>query len=57
MFWFVVIAVLVVVALVSRRAFRSRSAPSFDQKNLENANYARIGQDVTNAAHHHNPFG
>jgi hypothetical protein len=47
-FWFVVVIVLLVVAAVVRRLARGRRSPEFDQKNLENANYARINQDVAN---------
>ena len=48
MFWFVVIVVLVLLALVVRRVSRGRRSPDVDQRALENANYARIAQEVTN---------
>jgi hypothetical protein len=48
MFWFGVIVVVLVLSLVARRVFRGRRAPSYDQKSLENANYARINQEVHN---------
>jgi hypothetical protein len=46
--WVIGIVVLLVVAAVVRRLVRGRRAPRFDQNQLENANYSRIGQDVHN---------
>ena len=51
MFWFVVIAALLVLSLVVRRVSRGRRSPDFDQRNLENANYARLNQAVANMDH------
>jgi hypothetical protein len=46
--WVIGIIVVLVVAAVVRRVVRGRRAPRFDQEQLENANYSRIGQDVRN---------
>jgi hypothetical protein len=46
--WVIGIIVVLVVAAVVRRLVRGRRAPRFDQEQLENANYSRIGQDVRN---------
>ncbi len=54
--WFIGIVVVLVVAVAVRRLVRRRRSPSFDQNNLENANYSRLTQDITNT-HHHNPYG
>jgi hypothetical protein len=48
MFWFIVLAVLVVAAIALRRVLRRRRSPVVDQDALKNANYSRVGQDVTN---------
>jgi len=46
--WFIGIIVVLVVAAVVRRVVRGRRAPRFDQEQLDNANYSRLGQDVHN---------
>ena len=56
MFWFVVVAV-VVVSLVLRRVLRKRRSPAFDQRALENADYARITQDTTNFDRRYGNYG
>ena len=57
MAWFIGIVVVLVVGFAVRRLVRGRRSPSFDQNNLENANYSRMTQDITNTHQHHNPFG
>ncbi|HEY3530701.1 MAG TPA: hypothetical protein VGK78_16255 [Nocardioides sp.] len=56
MFWFIVLAVVVLVSLVLRRVLRGRRTPQFDQQQLENSNYSRIGQDVHNADVRYGPM-
>jgi flagellar biogenesis protein FliO len=55
-FWFEVLAVVLVVSLVLRRVLRRRRSPVFDQQSLENADYARVTQDLTNRDHY-GPYG
>jgi hypothetical protein len=57
MAWFIGIGAVLVVAAVVRRVVRGRRTPAFDQKNLENANYARIDQDISNVARNKSPWG
>jgi cytochrome c-type biogenesis protein CcmH/NrfF len=57
MFWFVVVAVVLVVSLVLRRVLRRRRSPVFDQRALENADYARVTQDLTNYDRHRGHYG
>jgi hypothetical protein len=57
MFWFVVVAVVLVVSLVLRRVLRRRRSPVFDQRALENADYARVNQNLTNHDRQYGNYG
>lgn len=48
MFWIWVIAVVLVVSLVLRRVLRRRRSPNIDGAAFNNANYARVNQEVRN---------
>jgi hypothetical protein len=54
--WFIGIVVVLLLAAGVRRIVRGRREPSFDQKSLDNANYSRTTQDISNL-HHRNPNG
>jgi hypothetical protein len=57
MFWFEVLAVVVVVSLVTRRVLRRRRSPNVDPQALENANYSRLTQDTSNFDRRYGNYG